>query len=66
MLTDTGLRKLCSLEKSFKVAGSDGTYVTVSAPAPNRSATTTDLNDRRETVTIDNCGDTAGAKLRFL
>ena len=65
MLTDTGLRNLCPLEKSFKVAGRDGTYVTVSAPAPNRSATTTDLNDRRETLTIDKCDDTAGAKLKF-
>lgn len=30
MLTDTGLRKLRPLDKSFKVADRDGMYVTVS------------------------------------
>ena len=62
MLTDTGLRKLRPLEKSFKVADRDGMYVTVSATGTKSFRYDYRLNGRRETLTIGKYDDTAGAK----
>ena len=49
MLTDTGLRKLRPLEKSFKVADRDGMYVTV-LPAGTKSFC---YDSRRSKVATD-------------
>ncbi|BEU97176.1 hypothetical protein ACDW_28810 [Acidovorax sp. DW039] len=62
MLTDTGLRKLRPLEKSFKVADRDGMYVTVSVTGTKSFRYDYRLNGRRETLTIGKYDDTAGAK----
>ena len=52
MLTDTGLRKLRPLDKSFKVADRDGMYVTVSTTGTKSFRYDYRLNGRRETLTI--------------
>lgn len=62
MLTDTGLRKLRPLDKSFKVADRDGMYVTVSTTGTKSFRYDYRLNGRRETLTIGKYDDTAGAK----